>query len=167
LGVSAEAGVVAGGDGVAPELVGAAQQRVPLDVRVAEHARVGRASGEVLRRERVLDVRAERVAQVEHEVREAEAQRHGAGVVHVVERAAAHLLARLGAGGLVVGPRLHRDADDLVPFLVQQHRRHRRIDAAGHRHERATVLGHGEVDVRLRFEGRTVGRPGRFPFTKA
>ena len=59
-----------------------------------------------------------------------------AGVVDVLPGAAGALA--MGGGAVVV--ELQRDADDVVAFGLQQRRRHRRIDAAGHRDDDTGVL---------------------------
>ena len=55
---------------------------------------------------------------------------HGAGILNVVDGAAAPVV--FGQVGLVNVVQLHRDADDLVALPVQQKGGHRGIHAAAH-----------------------------------
>src|SRR5690606_19689660 len=142
-----DAGVVARGDEVAAEGVGALEEGGPLDVGVAEDARVGRAPFEIVGGEPLDDAVAKLLADVDDEVGEAEADGHGAGVVHGLERAAAHLLAaaglRLGrTAGRRVVPRLHRHADDVVALLVEEGGGDGGVHPAAHGDEDAAVAAH-------------------------
>ena len=99
---------------------------------VAAHAGVGRQPGGVLVEPRRHDARAELVAQVEREVRQAHAVRERARDAHGVRRAAR----RLGVV-LRVGPQLERDRDDVAARAGAQQRRDGGVHPAAHGDERA------------------------------
>ena len=96
------------------------EQRGELQVAVAVRARNRRAAGDVL----VDEVRHDRplklALEIDDVVRDVEAPGHTAGVVEVVEAAAAAIAGL--AVALVV--ELHRQADNLVARLGQQRRGH-------------------------------------------
>ncbi len=109
-----------------------AEQRAELHVRVAVDAWARRLAAQVRVEEGLDDAGVELALEVHDVERDVELRRDPSGVVGRIERTAA--LLELGvAVGDVVQP--HPDADDLVPLGVQQRGGHRRIDAAGHRHE--------------------------------
>jgi hypothetical protein len=135
-------GVVAGGDKVAAQLVGTAQQSIPFDVGVAKHAGVRGAASEVFGGEVVDDEIPEFFPNINDVVRKTQAHGNVAGIVDAIERAAAGFL--FGAAGRGVVPGFHRHADDFVAGFVQQHRGYRRVDAATHGHEYA-ALGWGNI----------------------
>ena len=139
----AQIGVVARGDELAIQFVGPAQQRVPFDVRVAEHARVGRAAGQVFAGEIINHEVAELIADVKDVVRETELHGHLAGIVDGVQAAAAGFL--FGTAHRRIIPGFHGHADHLVALLVQQHGRQRTVNAAAHGHQNAPFLAHGWV----------------------
>ena len=86
----------------------------------------------------VHDAFLERALHVHHVVRDADGVGGTARVVRVLDRAAALLVARRVR--IVEGPEPHRDAEDVVALAREQTRRHRRIDAAAHRHDHALLL---------------------------
>jgi hypothetical protein len=120
---------VAGGDGLDPESAGLSDQALELHLGVAARAGQRRPALHVVPDERRDDAVVERALEVHDVVRDPETRGHRLGVVQVVERAAAPERRTL-ARGLVV--ELHRHADDLVARLLEEGRRHRGIDAAGH-----------------------------------
>ena len=128
--VGFDAGVVAGGDVAGLKHPGALGQEAELDLVVAGDARVGRASALVLAAEVVDDEAAELALHVEHVVRHAEDAADGAGVLNVVQGAAAPVV--VGQVSLVDVVQLHRDADDVVTLPAQQQGRYRRVHAAAH-----------------------------------
>ncbi len=122
--VQAHARVVAGGDAFRAEAHRVVEEGLELDLGVAQHVGVGRTAGAVLAQElgedailvfgrevHVLDVDVQHVG-------------HAGGVQEVLARRAVLVI-------VVVFPVLHEDADDLVPLLLEQVGRHRRIDTAG------------------------------------
>src|SRR5436309_9014174 len=122
-------GVVAGREPPRAQLAGALPEEVELHVLVTARARVRGAAAEILADERLDHVARERIRQIEHVVREAEAIGDRTGVVEVVERAAApapvtreperdpdHLVTgrhAAGGGDGAVDPAAHRDDDPL------------------------------------------------------
>ena len=122
-----DAGVVSGGDGVEAELLGPTQQAIELEVPVALDARIGRHAVGVGAHVRGDDVTVEVLAEVEHEMVDVELLRHPAGVVDIADAAA--------PGVALAAPELHRHADDIVPLLLQQRARDRRVDTAAHRQQ--------------------------------
>ena len=131
-----DAGIVAGRKKGRAERLHALQQRIELEVVVAEHAGARRPAAPVLVHEVVDHHAPEGLLVVGHVEGEAELGGHVAGIVEVVWRAAA--LADLRRH-LAVEP--HRDAHHLMPLAVQQRGDHRAVDAARHRHDHAAGVG--------------------------
>ncbi len=122
--VTIHPGVVAGGDAVEPEEVGALDQAVELQMAVAFHAGVRREPIAVRVDVGSHDVTQEVVAEVEDRVVDAQLLRDAPGVIDITDRAAAAVA--------LASPQLHRDADDVVTGLEQQRGGHGRVDAARH-----------------------------------
>lgn len=118
--------VMAGGDALGPQRLCCIQKMLELHFAVAQHVRVGRASGRIFgqeMREHAAPVFAGEIAKMKRDAQHA-AHRHGiAAVVFGATIAAA-----------VVGPVLHEQPRDRLALLRQLPRRHRRIHAAGHTH---------------------------------
>ena len=133
-GVEGDAGVVAGGDALGADAVGHVEKLVELDEVVAEGAGDGRAAGEVLVDEGLDDLALEALFEVDDVVGNAELLGDAAGVVDVVERAAASGCAALGneIGQAALVPQLHGQADDAAALAVQQTGDGGAVDAAGH-----------------------------------
>jgi hypothetical protein len=157
--------VVAGGDRIEAEQIGALAQAGELEVAVALDARVRREAVPVRLDVRIDHVPVEVVGEVEHEVVDAELLGDAAGVVDVGDAAA--------AGVAVAAPQPHRDADHLVPGGEQLGGGDRRVDPAAHRAQHlhgvppgrtlacAADAGHGLDD---RVDGAVdVGRGGGAP----
>src|SRR3954462_7925041 len=89
-----DSSVVAGRDLLCTNLPCLNQKRVKLQVIVAETARDGRPSGEVLGNERADDVLLETLLVIHYVVWDPKVLRHTARVVNVIDRTAAtvHLL---------------------------------------------------------------------------
>src|ERR1035441_2538333 len=112
--VEADARVMSGGDLAGAYRIGHLQEAIEFDVVVAERTRNGRAPGQVLFHERFDHVLLELAFEVDHVIRDTDLLGDAAGVVHVVERAAApgcafHRKARQPA----LVPELHGEADDV------------------------------------------------------
>src|SRR6185437_3789270 len=108
---------MAGGDALGADLARGEQQRVELEVVVAESAGDGRAAGEVFADEGADDLRLEAGFLIDEVVGDVEMFRDGAGVVHVVEGAATAadvLWHTLVAGEAALVPELQREADHRV-----------------------------------------------------
>jgi hypothetical protein len=135
--VEANARVVARRDLLAPDAHGRPVERSELQTAVASDTRNRRLAFEITLDERLDHVALELALEIQDVERKAQLFRHSPRVVNVVERAAArrHRLAvgvRCQPATLV--PQLHREADKLVPRLLQHRGRRRAIDAAAHRH---------------------------------
>src|SRR6476646_10823953 len=96
-----DGGIVAGGDELAVEGIRALQQGAPLDMGVAEHARVGGAAGEVFVYEVFDHKGAEFIADVENIMRKAVLHGGHTGVVERIEVAAAGFFFGSSRGGIV------------------------------------------------------------------
>ena len=110
---------------------GPAEQEVELDLVVARETGMRSPAPVILFDEVVHDVRLKLALEVLHVVGDADGLAHPAGVLHVLDRAAA-----LAVGGNVVAlhrPQPHRDADDLVALLMQQQGRHGGVNPPAHR----------------------------------
>ena len=125
----AQLGVVAGGDGVEAEGQRPVEHGGELDLLVAAQARVGRAAGGVLVHEVLDHVLVEAVGEVPDVERDADDVGRAAGVVAVLDRAAA---AGAGAVGRGVAREREVDAGDVVAGLDGAGRGDGRVDPAGH-----------------------------------
>ena len=125
----AQLGVVTGRDRVEAERQRPVEHRGELDLLVAAQARVGRAAGGVLVHEVLDHVLVEALGQVPDVERDADHVGGPAGVVGVLDRAAA-----AGAGAVRRGVARERevDAGDVVAGLDGAGRGDGRVDAAGH-----------------------------------
>ncbi len=141
--VCRDVGVVAGGNRVEAEQIGALGQASELHRPIALDTRIRRDATSVRIDVRGNDVLVEVVAEVENEVIDPELLGDSAGIVDIGDRAT--------TGVAVAAPQLHRDADDLVALPLQQHRRDRRVDAATHRaHHFHDELAIGDDTIRRR-----------------
>ena len=120
-------------DFIAAQLLRPAQQRFKLHAPVALNARVRRAPTAVVRGKRQHDALAEALGKVKNIVRHPQPVGDGAGVLHIVERAAGVSFAQTG---VLVRIELHRAADALIPLALRKVRRDGRIDAAAHGNQR-------------------------------
>ena len=132
--VAGGARVVAGGDRLRADALGRFEEAVELDEVVAEGAGDGRAAGNVVVHKRLDHLRFEAVFEIDHVVGNAEVLRGPAGIVNVVERAAA---ARCAAGGNQIGhalpvPQLHGHADHVCALPPEQSGGGGGIDASAH-----------------------------------
>ena len=125
----AHLGVVAGRDRVEAERQRAVEDGGELDLLVAPQARVGRAAGGVLVHEVLDHVLVEALGEVPDVERDADHVGGAAGVVGVLDRAAA---ARPGAVRRGVAREGEVDAGDVVTGLVRPGGGDGRVDAAGH-----------------------------------
>ena len=128
--VRLDARVVAGGDVAGLHHPGALGQEAELDFVVAGDARVRRASAFVLALEVVDDEGAELALHVEHVVGYAEDAADGAGILNVVDGAAAPVV--FGQVGLVNVVQLHSDADDVPALPMEQQGGNGGVHAAAH-----------------------------------
>ncbi len=131
------AGVVAGGDALGADLAGGEQKLVELEVIVAERTGDGRSAGEVVGDEGADDLVLEAVLGVDEVVGDVEVLGDAAGVVDVVDGAAAALdgFGHAGtAGEAALVPELEGEADDGVSLGVEQRSGGGGVDAAGHGH---------------------------------
>ena len=107
------------------------EQLVELEMVVAERARDRRASGEILANKRPHHILLEALLLVDDVVGNAQVLGDAAGVVDIIERAAAAGLGRVGdavlAGEAGLIPELERQADDAV---ANRRRRPRRASIA-------------------------------------
>ncbi len=117
---------------------------------VAERAGNRRASGEILRDKGPDHILLEPLFLVDDVVGDSEVLGHAAGVVDVVERAAAAGLGRIGdamlAGEAGLIPKLQGEADNLGALIEtgEDCRNRRRVDSSGHGDGNGLVLGHGD-----------------------
>ena len=132
-----------GGEQVGADLARRDQQLVKLQMVVAQAARNRRPAGEVLVDERAHDIVLEARLLIDHVIRNAQLLGHVAGVVDIVDGAAASLH-RLGhalvTGKATLVPKLQGQANDVVAALAQHGRDGRGIDTAGHGDGNGLVL---------------------------
>ena len=125
-----DAGVVAGGNIVAAQLVGHLQHPTPLDDGIAEHAGVRGPALQVLV-DKILDDRSlEKVADIEDMVFEAEFLGQVFRLEDGIHGAAALLAGDAALRDLVEGTEGH--ADQLISLLHQQHSGDTAVNAAAH-----------------------------------
>jgi hypothetical protein len=114
---------VTGGNLLGAQAHGVVQERLELDLGIAQDVGVGRAAGLVLAQE--LGEHAVLVLGGEVDVLDLDADHvgHGRGV-HEVD------VGRAVLAVVIVFPVLHEDADDLIPLLLEQVRGHGGVHAA-------------------------------------
>ena len=133
-------GIVARGDEAAVHLIGPLEQGLPLDMGIAEHTGVGRATGQVLLYEVVDDIIAKFLPDIDDKVVKTEVHGHLAGIIDAVQAAAARLLFGAAAGGII--PCLHGDPHHLIPLLMEHDGAYGTVDTAAHGHQNLAVLTH-------------------------
>ena len=126
---------MAGRDARGADLARGEQELVELEVVVAERAGDGGAAGEILADEGLDDVGLEAVLLVDHVVGDAELVGDAAGIVDVVDGAAAALdgfghAVMTGEAALI--PELEGKANNIFSIGAQKRCDSRRIDSAGH-----------------------------------
>ena len=118
-------GIVTGGDACCTELHGVIEKGAELDFGIAQHIRIGRATGRVLTQkfcEHPLFVFGGKVHRFQFNAddigyRSAIDQILTGGTVFIV---------------VIVFPVLHKETDDFIAGTLEQQRRHGGIDATGH-----------------------------------
>jgi hypothetical protein len=115
--------VVTGGETVEAKLAHPREHQVEPHERVAAHARVGRASREVVAVERLDHALAELPLQVPAVIRNVEEARHAPSVLDRGERTAPAVTRRLVR--VVARPLLQGHPDDVVPLRLEERRRDR------------------------------------------
>ncbi len=149
--------VVAGGDPVGAERARVLEERRELDLAVAQHVGIRRAPRLVLAQE----MREHALAVLRREVDRLEVDADHVGDARRVDQILARRAVRLG---VVVLPVLHEHADDVVALLLQQPRRDRRVDAAGHADDHARASSHaGLLASWRRAQGRV---SAAYPFAR-
>ena len=129
----ADAGVMARRHGVEAELGRPLGQAGELDLAVALDTRIRRDPGAMCRDVRRDNVGLEVVAEVEHEVFDAEGVSGAAGVVDIRHAAATRVA--------LPAPQAHRHADDVVAVGSEEGGGDGRIDPAAHRHHHLHCAG--------------------------
>jgi hypothetical protein len=81
--------------------------------------------------------------------------RHGLGVIHVIERAAAMLrgAVTLKFGEAALVPKLHGEADDVAALLLQESGNSGRVNTAGHGYGDEASLGFGALGEGIELGG--------------
>jgi hypothetical protein len=136
---------VAGGDAVGADLAGGDEELIELEVVVAEGAGDGSAAGEVLADEGLNDFCLESLLLVDDVVRDAELLGYVAGVVDIIDRAAAALHGlghSLVTGEAALVPELEGEADEVVALRAQERGYGGGVNASGHGY-RDRVVGLG------------------------
>ena len=127
---------MASGDEFRAELVGAVNEPAELEVLIAHHARIRRATGLVFVGEVTDDVLLEFRRLVNQIIRNAELVADGARVGDGL-RAAALVL---GAVHAILRPELEGNTDDVVTLFEQQRRRSRGVHSPAHAADDALTL---------------------------
>ena len=122
-----DARVMARGDGVESQQVGALAEPVELQVPVAFDARIRCQPFAVGTHVRIHDVAIEVVTEVEDEMVDVQLLRHSSGIVDIGDRTA--------TGIALASPQPHGDADDVVAGVDQLGGGNRRVDAPAERDE--------------------------------
>src|SRR5947209_1904666 len=127
--------IVPGGQQICPNLARRHQQLIELQVIVAEAAWNGRASGKIFLHKGTHHVILETILVVDHVVRDTEVLGDTAGIVNVIDGAAAslHLLRHsLMARQAALVPELHGQPHHVITLGAQHGRDGGRIHTAGH-----------------------------------
>jgi hypothetical protein len=107
------------GQGLGAQFFGLAEQETELDPVVAVDAGVGSSAPQLLL-DKVLDhLFFESLLQVDHVVGDSEMVRHPAGILDIIDGTAA---AERSFPVLSLIPKMHRQPDDFIPFLLQKGR---------------------------------------------
>ena len=131
-----DAGVVAGGHVLGAKLTRLDQQRVEFDELVAADAGIRRAAAGVGLDEILDDFVLEDLAEVQDVVGDVELVGDAPSVLDRAQRTAGIFALDLGHVGQI-GPHVQRDADHVIPVLLEQGRRNGAIDSARHAHNHA------------------------------
>ena len=124
-----------GGDKVGVQLTRPLPQQVELEVAVAQQAGVRRAPVEVLIGEDVDHAATERLPEVQDVVRDAQVVSHAAGVLKIIDRAAAPLMP-FGVAG-----KQHGNGNDLIASLNQEGRGYGAVYSTAESGEDALATG--------------------------
>ena len=108
--------VMAGGNGVEPQLLRPMQQPVELHMTVALHTRIGGEPLGMGRHIRVHHMRVEVGAEIEHVMTYAQLLRHPPSIIHVGHRTAARIT--------LAAPQLERGPLHPVPLIDEHGGRH-------------------------------------------
>src|SRR5207302_7086260 len=123
--IECDSGIMSCRDLLGSNLTSHGVQFLKLQMIVAETAWNGRTPGKILFHKRPDNVALEALLVIDHVVRNTDLLSHAAGVVDVVERAAASLH-RLGhtlaTGESALVPKLHRQTDEAVTLCAQHGR---------------------------------------------
>src|SRR6266508_1565213 len=151
--VSPAARVVSGRDGFAAHHARALPERGEFHLRVAGRTGNRSLAGQIRLDEGSDDAGAKLLLEVQDVMRDVQRPGHPPGIGQIVERAAASGAPRLAR----VIPELHREANDLVPFLFEEQSGNGRIHAARHGnrdahagHCKSLVLGPWSLVLRPR-----------------
>ena len=123
-------------DKIRAKLVRAVNQPAELQILIAQHAGIGRATGLVFVGEVLDDVLLEFRRLVNEVIRDVELVADGARVGDRL-RTAAFVLRAVHA---ILRPEFQRDADDLVALFEQKRRRRRGINSSAHAADDALAL---------------------------
>jgi hypothetical protein len=142
---------VAGGDAARADPLRGLEELVELQVIVAERAGDGRAPGQVLGDKGADDVRFKALLLVDDVVGNAQMLGDAAGVVDIIQRAAAAGLRRVRNAVLAGQPRLilklKRQPNDSATVMGEHRRDGRGVYPSGHGYGDGFGLGHGEVSL--------------------
>src|SRR5262249_10548607 len=111
--------IVAGRDGIGTNLPCRNQELIELQMIVAEAAWDRRAPGKILVYERTHHVALETLLVIDYVIRNSNRLRHPPRVINIVKRAATSLYGFRHSGMArqpPLVPKLHREADNLMPF---------------------------------------------------
>ncbi len=137
--------IVAGCDRIGADLLRDRQQLIELKVVVAEAARDGSASRQILLHERTNDVALKAVLVIDYVIGNANRLGDAAGIVHVVQRAAAALdrvRHALVPRQPALVPELHRQADNVSALRAQHGRHGRGVNPSRHGYGDGLVIRH-------------------------
>ena len=128
---------MAGRHEVGADLFAIGPQLAELEPDVADHARIGRSSRQILVREVIFDPR-----EVALEIKGVKRNVEPIGDTLGIERVG-HAATGLGAPFDILGgrPRAHENAQNVVALLLQQHGGDRAVNPAAHRQN--NTLAHG------------------------
>src|SRR5690606_13061335 len=128
------------GDKLTVQLIRTLEQRLPLDMGVAEHTRIRSPAGQVLLHKLINHKITELTSDVKDVMREAISHGERACIINAVQAATARLLG--GGSRRRVIPCFHGQPDHFIPLLMKHYRGNRAVNPPAHRNQYSSSLAH-------------------------
>jgi hypothetical protein len=131
---------MAGGDKVAVQGIGPFEQRPPFDMRIAHHAWIGGAAGQVFLNKIFDHEIPEFFPDIQYKMRETMVYGSGASVIEGVQVAATRLFFTPASGGII--PCFHGNAHHFIPFMVKHERGYGTVYTPAHGYHYFSLAAH-------------------------